>query len=431
MSLVVIFGIVGCNAFTSRPFDKMGLIFNKSGAFRTSCGDLWMIKQGIRYGKRLWSETSPQARNLIAANKGSDMVRQLQSYIMKLPTPPSTRSRMLSSCADLLTEFSTVTAQSTECVRTVTERGTSGDNLRTRPQSSKEGFTDSASNESDVGGIEKKSRSVLFGVLMGVTVACWVFSGSYLFTGLFTLMTIIGQLEYYRMIISTGVYPARRISVVGACSMFLTALFSPELHQICLPLFGLWAMIWFLTMKRSGTSIPEIATTFTGMFYLGYVPSFWVRIRLLDVANRSPTRLTGLVKPVLDHVASIANSILPSYMVRSVHLPITAGSIFIFWTWLCIAFSDVGAYFVGRRFGKTKLGVVAPAAEMTSPNKTIEGVVGGCLVSGTLGMLGKASRFLRTLFRWTHFFCQALGYKSGLSGLFPACATEFFLRYLA
>jgi hypothetical protein len=40
-------------------------------------------------------------------------------------------------------------------------------------------------------------------------------------------MTILGQLEYYRMVMSTGVYPARRISVVGACSMFLTALFTP------------------------------------------------------------------------------------------------------------------------------------------------------------------------------------------------------------
>jgi hypothetical protein len=35
-------------------------------------------------------------------------------------------------------------------------------------------------------------------------------------------MTILGQLEYYRMVMNTGVYAARRISVVGASSMFLT-----------------------------------------------------------------------------------------------------------------------------------------------------------------------------------------------------------------
>ena len=104
-----------------------------------------------------------------------------------------------------------------------------------------------------------------------------VYSGNYIFTGLFTLMTALGQLEYYRMVMNTGIYPARRSSVLGACAMFVTALFAPDLHQICMPVASTWTMIWFLTMRRSVTTISEIATTFTGMFYLGYIPSFWVR----------------------------------------------------------------------------------------------------------------------------------------------------------
>ena len=42
---------------------------------------------------------------------------------------------------------------------------------------------------------KKPRRSILFGAAMGLVVACWVFSGNYIFTGLFTLMTILGQLE--------------------------------------------------------------------------------------------------------------------------------------------------------------------------------------------------------------------------------------------
>ena len=104
---------------------------------------------------------------------------------------------------------------------------------------------------------------------MGLVVAAWVYSGNYLFTSLFTLMTALGQLEYYRTVMAAGIYPARRISVVGACAMFVTASFAPDLHQICLPVASTWAMIWFLTMRRSVSTISEIATTFTGMFYLG------------------------------------------------------------------------------------------------------------------------------------------------------------------
>ncbi|KAL9182429.1 hypothetical protein ACHAXT_013081 [Thalassiosira profunda] len=232
---------------------------------------------------------------------------------------------------------------------------------------------------------KKGGRSVLFGATMGLAVACWVYSGNYIFTTLFTLMTALGQLEYYRMVMNTGIYPARRISVVGACATFVTALFAPDLHQIVLPVASTWAMIWFLTMRRSVTTISEIATTFTGMFYLGYIPSFWVRIRQLGGDLMPPTRLAPLVKPLLDH---LGQKKLPAFLPKTISFPITVGSNFIFWSWLCIAFSDVGGYFAGRRFGKTKLGAISPAAGKTSPNKTVEGVIGGCAFSLVLATLG-------------------------------------------
>lgn len=151
-------------------------------------------------------------------------------------------------------------------------------------------------------------------------------------------------------------------------------------------MFGLWAMIWFLTMRRQVSTISEIATTFTGMFYLGYIPSFWVRIRLLG-AGREPTRLAPLAAPFLNMLGRKAES-LPKFIPQAVHLPITTGAVFIFWTWLCLAFSDVGAYFVGKKYGRTKLGEIAPAAGATSPNKSVEGVLGGCAVSAVLGIAG-------------------------------------------
>ena len=232
---------------------------------------------------------------------------------------------------------------------------------------------------------KKKGRSVLFGATMGLAVACWVYSGNYIFTTLFTLMTALGQLEYYRMVMNAGIYPARRISVLGACAMFVTALFAPDLHQICLPVASTVAMIWFLTMRRGISTISEIATTFTGIFYLGYIPSYWVRIRLIGGDIVQPTRLQPIVKPILDR---LGQNKLPYFLPKTIRFPITAGANFIFSTWLCIAFSDVGGYFAGRKFGKTKLGAISTAAGKTSPNKTVEGVIGGCAFSVILATLG-------------------------------------------
>ena len=96
---------------------------------------------------------------------------------------------------------------------------------------------------------------------------------------------------------------------------------------------------------------------------------------------------TACVPPVLAYFGQKAIK-LPIWLPSTVRLPITAGAVFTCWCWLSIAFADVGAYFVGRKFGKNKLGVLSPSLERASPNKSVEGLVGGCVVSAGFGMLG-------------------------------------------
>lgn len=350
------------------------------------------------YASRLWRETSPEARRIIASNRVANTLRQVQHLIEgeknleHSDIPLRDRTELVDACQHVLKSMDDARARERAARMGNTAVVLSDREDQTTPQlngdrAATNGVVARASTDSVVVSKPQRSRrSISFGALMGLLVACWVFSGNYIFTGLFTLMTILGQLEYYRMVINTGVYPARRISILGACAMFMSALFTPDLHQICLPMSGLWAMVWFLTMKRTVTTIPEIATTFTGMFYLGYVPSFWVRTRMIGM-GREPTRLAPLTQPLLQFLEKRGN-VLPSFIPNSIVLPITTGAIFIFWTWLCLAFSDVGAYFVGRKYGKTKLGVVAPAAGATSPNKSVEGVIGGCTVSAILAVFG-------------------------------------------
>lgn len=350
----------------------------------------------VGYAKKLWRETSADQRKRLARENAIASIEKVNHLVDGVglggafwdmndekddEETKMAKRQMGEACERMLAvlkrEKETIleSGQSLSKDRPLRSNGSSA--LEVKP-SNQEGSEDAPT--------KKKSRSVVFGAIMGALVACWVFSGNFVFTALFTLMTVLGQLEYYRMVMKAGIYPARRISVLGACAMFVTALFAPTLHQVCLPVFATWAMVWFLTMRRSVSTISEIATTFTGMFYLGYVPSFWVRTRLIG-GNREPTRLAPLVAPMLRYIGHTASS-LPKWMPKAIHLPITSGAIFIFWAWLCIAFSDVGAYFAGRRFGKTKLSVISPAAGATSPNKTVEGVIGGCTISAVLATLG-------------------------------------------
>lgn len=56
------------------------------------------------------------------------------------------------------------------------------------------------------------------------------------------------------------------------------------------------------------------------------------------------------------------------------------GVVALFWLLVVVAGADVGAYAVGKSIGKTKF-------SETSPNKTLEGVVGGVAVATVLGFL--------------------------------------------
>ena len=52
----------------------------------------------------------------------------------------------------------------------------------------------------------------------------------------------------------------------------------------------------------------------------------------------------------------------------------------LFWLLVIVAFSDVGAYYVGKNFGKTPF-------SPTSPNKTLEGVFGGVALASIIGAI--------------------------------------------
>lgn len=229
------------------------------------------------YAKKLWKDTNTSARKKIANDKVKTTIRETQQILMSEYADYSdvsneARKRLLVACNDMLASLPndpdshdddggdddkahvpvvTSATMTGEAKNHNMVEGT--DNNLSKPIDTLESAVSSTSSSSSSTAVallpvtdsgmaitsttdsdgttattegtpttKKKSRSVLFGAVMGAVVACWVFSGNYIFTGVFCLITILGQLEYYRMVMNTGVFPARRISVVGATSMFVT-----------------------------------------------------------------------------------------------------------------------------------------------------------------------------------------------------------------
>ena len=170
------------------------------------------------YAKRLWTETNTDARAKIANDKVRGAIRNM-CHILKSDEythfsngSVDARDKLLIACDDMMDTLPADTAPTPEATNT--------SNAAVALETTKQADAAAATQ-----GKQKNHRSILFGALMGAAVACWVFSGNYVFTGLFGLMTILGQLEYYRMVMSTSVYPARVISVAGAVSCFFTVSF--------------------------------------------------------------------------------------------------------------------------------------------------------------------------------------------------------------
>uniref|UniRef100_A0A7S2HB53 Phosphatidate cytidylyltransferase n=1 Tax=Octactis speculum TaxID=3111310 RepID=A0A7S2HB53_9STRA len=169
---------------------------------------------------------------------------------------------------------------------------------------------------------------------------------------------------------ATGVYPARRICVVATIIMYLCACKFAALHELVLPLAACAVMVWFLIMRRQPASISEVSSSFMGIFYVGYMPSFWVRLRSL---SNLPIRTIGV----------------PAFLSALPADIWTQGAVIKWWVCFSIVCSDVAAYFAGKKFGMHHLSSLGRgAAGKTSPNKTIEGASAGILASTALSLLG-------------------------------------------
>ncbi|CAM3892639.1 phosphatidate cytidylyltransferase [Cohnella lubricantis] len=105
----------------------------------------------------------------------------------------------------------------------------------------------------------------------------------------------------------------------------------------------------------------------------------WLAMFLLLAATVTSKNRTTLDQAALLYLGVIYIGLGFRYMAETRDLP--HGLFWCLLTFFCIWASDAGAYFIGRAFGKRKLW---PAI---SPNKTIEGAVGGLVIAVVVGII--------------------------------------------
>jgi len=171
----------------------------------------------------------------------------------------------------------------------------------------------------------------------------------------------LALLEFFRLAQFKGIRPATKTTLV-VCQLLLIATqwgsgggMAADLAAAVVPVSGAAICAWLLLQPVTGT-IADIAASIFGLFYLGFLPSHWLRLR--DLSD-------GLLAPRLAELGGPANSGMALTLLAC----------------LLVVATDIGSYVIGRRLGRHPLSPI-------SPGKTIEGAIGGLAWSVLVGGVG-------------------------------------------
>ena len=200
--------------------------------------------------------------------------------------------------------------------------------------------------------------------------------GGWFFTLAVGVIVHLGLLEFFRMAQFKGIRPAARTTLVAVQLLLFTTEAAAggwlahssttttgasvgDVAAAVLPASGAVICGWLMLQPRTGT-IADIAASIFGLFYLGFLPSHWIKLRDLKDPALAP-HLTGTMP--------------------GLGLPWTSGLALTLLACFLIVATDIGSYVIGRRWGHRPLSPI-------SPGKTVEGALGGVGCAALVGALG-------------------------------------------
>lgn len=204
---------------------------------------------------------------------------------------------------------------------------------------------------------------VVSGVVAIVLALGMIVLGGWYFTLCFCIIVYLGQLEYFQLVRAKGIAPAAKTTLAVSQALLVVSTVSPSLADAIFPVAGTFICFYLLFQPKLAT-IADISTSILGLFYGGYLPSYWVRLRSLGQAEVSNLPLDGYWFHDWAGLTSLPAGLTHTLL-----------------AFCCIWAADIGAYTFGKFFGRTRLSEI-------SPKKTVEGAVFGVAASIGVAVLG-------------------------------------------
>jgi len=210
--------------------------------------------------------------------------------------------------------------------------------------------------------VSELTKRVLFAVV-AAPVAIWaILAGRAPLAAFFAVVSALGAWEFYRLARASGGAPLAEAGIVVAGVLPLAVhahfegVYTPPLALGALVVLAIAASaIW--RRGVAGQPLASVASTVLGVLYTAGMLSFGYALRYHP-----------FVSPFED-----VGSLVGTPSVAGWQIPL--GGLLLLFPILLTWASDIGAYFVGRAFGRRKL------IPSVSPGKTIAGALGGLLAS--------------------------------------------------
>ncbi|GMI66935.1 cytidinediphosphate diacylglycerol synthase 5 [Hibiscus trionum] len=212
-------------------------------------------------------------------------------------------------------------------------------------------------------------KRIVFGLGIGFSVGAIVLAGGWVFTVAVAAAVFLCAREYFELVRSRGItagmtppprYVSRVCSLICALMPILTLYFGNIDVSVTSAAF---VVVLALLLQRGNPRFAQLSSTMFGLFYCGYLPCFWVKLRC------------GLAAPVLNTKIRAEWPILLGGQAYW-----TVGLVATLISFSSIIAADTYAFLGGKAIGRTPLTNI-------SPKKTWEGAIvglGGCIATSVV-----------------------------------------------